>query len=225
MNMRHEDNYSKFVDALSKDFPALAKCFLDGSEHFAYIEVGEGWYPLIYEMMRLMNQRLDKQNEIIFLQIKEKFGALRVYHSADGIHRLVSDLAERRSSRVCEICGEIGQPFSPKGWVKTLCEHHQNTPPNNLFIAFEDVYQICKTFRFEVSDMAHVLTVNKDSSGFYYPSLKVPSIAGNKLIESVDILLSSKYNTVSYQKERFESIEELLIWAREHLRFTEIMYS
>lgn len=59
-----------------------------------------------------------------FLQIKEKFGTLRVYldHADDRIMALM-DMAERLSEVTCEQCGEPGE-LRTGGWLKTLCDEH-----------------------------------------------------------------------------------------------------
>ncbi len=58
------------------------------------------------------------------LQIKEKFGGLRVYTSG-GNTRLdaCTDFAESMSYRICEVCGSPGKPRND-GWIKTLCNRH-----------------------------------------------------------------------------------------------------
>lgn len=62
-------------------------------------------------------------------QVKEKFGGLRVYLNAvvvddsaqfNAVHALVR-LAEERSYRTCEWCGEPGEERGG-GWIKTLCD-------------------------------------------------------------------------------------------------------
>jgi len=58
------------------------------------------------------------------VQIKEKFGGLRLYtnritHDQD----LAVGFAEAMSNRVCEVCGRPGK-HRQGGWVKTLCDEH-----------------------------------------------------------------------------------------------------
>lgn len=59
-----------------------------------------------------------------FIQIKEKFGVLRVYldHADERIVAL-TDTAETLSKTTCEECGAPGQLRSG-GWLKTLCDEH-----------------------------------------------------------------------------------------------------
>lgn len=58
------------------------------------------------------------------LQIKEKFGTLRVYidHADERIMAL-TDMAEKLSEFTCEKCGAPGE-LRTGGWLKTLCDEH-----------------------------------------------------------------------------------------------------
>jgi hypothetical protein len=62
-----------------------------------------------------------------FDQVKEKYGGLRVYFSGgdDYVEGLVS-MAEAISYKICEICGNKGEP-NKNGWISTLCETHRNS--------------------------------------------------------------------------------------------------
>ena len=60
-----------------------------------------------------------------FVQIKEKFGSLRMYFDG-GNYELVSavtDFAERMSEITCEVCGSKGKTYQTR-WHKTLCKEH-----------------------------------------------------------------------------------------------------
>ena len=93
---------------------------------------GDGWYNLLDNAMYLVQSHIDmskrRGNEIpqvIFEQVKEKFGMLMIYHRGgdaytDGVLRM----AETMSRCTCEICGKPGTTTN-YGWMKTLCnEHH-----------------------------------------------------------------------------------------------------
>jgi hypothetical protein len=58
-------------------------------------------------------------------QVKEKFGALRVYLGREDprISALV-EFAEYHSSKVCEQCGAPGT-LRTDGWMRTLCDAHE----------------------------------------------------------------------------------------------------
>ena len=64
--------------------------------------------------------------QVIAVQVKEKFGGLRFYYRGgddfiDGVVRM----AESMSYRTCEVCGKPGKPTSG-GWIRTVCEEHNN---------------------------------------------------------------------------------------------------
>ena len=98
------------------------------SESFI-IECGEGWYDLLYSMLfslkhhqnniqtiqKLYPERHIEYSSLKFLQIKEKFGCLRVYASGGDFYcRGVIDMTEHLSSKVCEITGSKGKIRSKK---------------------------------------------------------------------------------------------------------------
>lgn len=64
---------------------------------------------------------------IKILQIKEKFGTLRFYHSGgDEQTRGMVRFVEHLSAYTCETCGENGNLSNKNHWYKTLCDKHAN---------------------------------------------------------------------------------------------------
>lgn len=65
--------------------------------------------------------------QVVAVQVKEKFGGLRFYYSGgDDYIRGVVDMAENMSYKICEDCGSPGKTRNMSGWIKTLCtKHHQ----------------------------------------------------------------------------------------------------
>lgn len=62
--------------------------------------------------------------QVIAVQVKEKFGGLRFYYrGGDDYIRGVVDMAEEMSYVTCEECGAPGKP-TKGGWIRTLCEEH-----------------------------------------------------------------------------------------------------
>jgi len=61
-----------------------------------------------------------------FVQIKEKFGGIRIYYSGgdDYINGVIS-LADEMSYKICEVCGNSGKP-NKGGWITTLCNNCRN---------------------------------------------------------------------------------------------------
>ena len=61
------------------------------------------------------------------VQVKEKFGGLRIY--GDGLHdtpALIKEIeaAEAQASKTCEVCGEAGEMVSIKGYCTVRCDKH-----------------------------------------------------------------------------------------------------
>lgn len=87
------------------------------------IECGKGWNKLIIPILDyidLYNSGHDDKIEI--LQIKEKFGGLRIYtsFSTPELDQLIDD-AEEQSFKTCEYCGSTENISQTTGWIKTLC--------------------------------------------------------------------------------------------------------
>lgn len=87
--------------------------------------VGPGWHGLVQEAF----VKLPPGH--IIVQVKEKFGGLRIYfeipqkpyqhgEGASEYEALLNDL-EMRSLKTCEECGKPGKPGG-SGWIKTYCE-------------------------------------------------------------------------------------------------------
>jgi hypothetical protein len=66
------------------------------------------------------------------LQIKEKFGGLRVYtNGTTDIQYAYIEFAAAMASHTCETCGAPGTSRNT-GWIKTLCDkHHQEREEAN----------------------------------------------------------------------------------------------
>lgn len=85
-------------------------------------EIGDGWDSLVDPLIKMCS----KEGVQIF-QIKEKFGGLRfyVYSASDEIHEAIL-AAERVSHKTCEECGMPGIRRLDRGWIKTLCDVHND---------------------------------------------------------------------------------------------------
>ena len=97
-------------------------------------EHGDGWYNLLDSAMHLVQSHIDMVNkrgytieQVVFEQVKEKFGMLTIYHRGGNSYTEgVLRMAEEMSRHVCEECGDVGYPHE-KGWIRTLCEKHHAT--------------------------------------------------------------------------------------------------
>jgi len=87
--------------------------------------VGEGWHPILRELEEELN-KIDP--DFILLQVKEKFGGLRYYahpHVPDPAFEGAIHVAEAKSERTCEVCGEPGEIKATYHWLKCLCAEHR----------------------------------------------------------------------------------------------------
>jgi hypothetical protein len=102
-------------------------------------ECGNGWFPIINSLCYQIQNHIDNHNkyvkkydkkgtpipQFVALQVKEKFGALRIYsQGGDAFCEGVIAFAESISTHFCEICGKGGILFTGRteGWITTLCE-------------------------------------------------------------------------------------------------------
>lgn len=65
-------------------------------------------------------------DQVVALQVKEKFGGLRFYYGGGDhyVSGLVS-MAESMSYKTCEECGAPGELDTSRSWVRTVCEKHR----------------------------------------------------------------------------------------------------
>lgn len=94
------------------------------------VECGKGWHDLIIPIIEYVNKfneehHLGDGEKIEFLQIKEKWGGLRIYtnYGTKELHEMI-DKAEEESYNVCENCGlrtDVGLKID--GWHMTLCKY------------------------------------------------------------------------------------------------------
>lgn len=118
--MTHELEEQLYIDfpLLFANRESKGSCLIFGCEH------GDGWHGILRAACKLIDFREKQASErtFSFLQIKEKFGTLRLYHhGGDSYCEGVIDMAEAMSAVTCEQCGAPGKP-NDGGWISTLCE-------------------------------------------------------------------------------------------------------
>lgn len=100
------------------------------------MSIFDGWKPLVSKCIRkvLFIMKMADCGDIVFDQIKEKFGRLHIYYhfengqhnqKADFVQQIVDDIicmAERDSLKTCEYTGERGSLYIVGGWIKTLSD-------------------------------------------------------------------------------------------------------
>lgn len=76
-------------------------------------------------LCRQVQARVDNRaiEQVVFQQIKEKYGKLRIYYSGgDDYTEGLIDMAEEVSAMICENCSSAGELITLKGgWLKSVC--------------------------------------------------------------------------------------------------------
>ena len=81
------------------------------------------WYKENYPEDLEINE--DGYTDFCIMQIKEKYGTLRIYigGSYEEVFNIIYE-AEKVSAETCEICGNSGRIREVSGWYKCVCEDH-----------------------------------------------------------------------------------------------------
>jgi hypothetical protein len=90
----------------------------------------DGWFSILwrhFENLEPLVAAFEQESGFQFevLQVKEKFGSLRIHvnHANDAIRQRLG-AAQLESLHTCEICGQPGKQHSGD-WSKTLCDEHK----------------------------------------------------------------------------------------------------
>jgi hypothetical protein len=134
-------NRAEFEAQLVRDFPNLytdmhgdmrVTCMAWG------IDTGPGWYDIIYELSAQLEKMIaalpaKSRQHVKAVQVKEKYGQLRVYMSVyiPEMEELISE-AERKSGTICADCGKPGQLIGD-GWYYTACKDCAKPEHKNHF--------------------------------------------------------------------------------------------
>lgn len=109
--------------------------------------VGDGWEDLLKRACRRMRAAVREDDGMFrVVQIKEKYGTLRLYWEGALTPPAVAeveeavDLAEARSMTTCDVCGGIGV-LRAGGWMATRCDDHaEGRPPVEVEQGFENLH-------------------------------------------------------------------------------------
>lgn len=92
-------------------------------------ECGDGWADLLVDLCKKIDAHLktlskEDAEDIVALQVKEKYGSLRFYvsYSDEIIEGYISE-AEKLSSVTCEECGKPGKILG-NSWLYCACAEH-----------------------------------------------------------------------------------------------------
>lgn len=110
------------LDKLYKEFPDLF-----AQNTYAMSSVGDGWYSILqdaFKKLNELNKKLSEEEHIKILQFKEKFAELRIYtnYLNKEAENIVAEAAIK-AAETCEICGNKGESRSCNGWLKTICQN------------------------------------------------------------------------------------------------------
>lgn len=88
-------------------------------------ECGDGWYGIIESACESIATHCEPNgiHDFAFMQIKQKFGTLRMYYiGGDEFISGVIAAVEEKSCKTCEQCGNPGSRNMEGYWITTLCE-------------------------------------------------------------------------------------------------------
>lgn len=103
-------------EELKLRFPQLLEKIYDFS-------CDDGWIPIIETSLAIIKHHCERKNlDCRVVQVKEKFGGLRMYtEGSDDFIEGVIALAESLSYQTCEVTGNPGYLCTTGHWLKTLC--------------------------------------------------------------------------------------------------------
>lgn len=88
-----------------------------------YFECGDGWFDIIFDLCRDMQQEVNNSGceQVVAAQVKEKFAGLRFYSSGGNevTHAMIEKYS-KLSFETCEITGGRGYLCENHGWYKIL---------------------------------------------------------------------------------------------------------
>lgn len=96
------------------------------------IACGDGWEPLIRRVAAAAEMIRERRGVVIHAtQVKQKFGALRIYHEIAGTYdrdprfSSIVTAAAAISTRICEVCGQPGRLSVACGrYYRSVCAVH-----------------------------------------------------------------------------------------------------
>lgn len=95
----------------------------DSLFEYKTLSLPDGWCNILWKLLSVVEHN-NPPSDFKILQVKEKFGTLRIYcsNSTPEIDKFIM-ATEIQSGKICEQCGMPGE-LRKRMWVKTLCETH-----------------------------------------------------------------------------------------------------
>ena len=93
------------------------------TEEDAIARVGKGWESLV---RRVYNAKVGLGVPVGIIQVKEKWGVLRIYteYYVREIEDVITEVG-RKSLEICEQCGSPAGLVKKGTWYQTRCEEHR----------------------------------------------------------------------------------------------------
>ena len=144
---------------------------------------GNGWeYLWKYKYLSRLFKEYDSwtesdKNQFRFLQVKEKYGSLRIYCSGHSNKNLES-IAESLSSYTCEYCGaeprdERGTRIiwrTTNGWITNLCKkcaaadlRANNVPEDKIEEELDKMKRVCQGFGYRQYGKKRIEVIYKET--------------------------------------------------------------
>ncbi|AOY88663.1 hypothetical protein BKP64_11035 [Marinobacter salinus] len=121
--------YDRVMKKFSDSYPLLMHQRDDNSFNRFGLEVGPGWYPLIFELFGFVDDMQRATGKAAGIsQVKEKFGTLRIYCNlpcAADEQEILETIFASLSVRTCDFCGAPGRLSDAAGWWATRCDQHR----------------------------------------------------------------------------------------------------
>lgn len=116
------------------------------------IELPDGWKETFQQMCELLDRTLRAHDatsdDITFLQVKEKFGQMRVYtdyseHIGSDLASVCEDFIEAACSKTAKICCNCGNraDYDSTGWICPFCENCAKQIAQERHISFENNFK------------------------------------------------------------------------------------
>lgn len=132
----YRDRYKSFdidpvvLDKFASELTGITKVDIRTTAMTWGFECADGWFEVLKEAslkleVEILQLPEEDRSHYKATQIKEKYGTLQIYMSAetDSMSKIIEE-AEDKSETVCECCGEIGKLRTDLGWISTLCDKH-----------------------------------------------------------------------------------------------------
>jgi hypothetical protein len=124
-------------------------------EGSGYPTVGDGWRDLLERALKRIAAAVacdPAGSWIKIVQIKEKYGTLRIYYDSHKFSKNVRaevdeaiELAEARSACTCDECGAEGRLYDSGSWYSTRCADHAYGEPIRVKAGWDNLH-VVRTF-------------------------------------------------------------------------------